>query len=409
MVSRNGNSFDRQFPELTVVPHFLQAETAILDGEIAVLDPKGRPDFGMIQPRIHQTDANSVAHLARRTPAKLFVFDLLYLDGYDLRAVPLLQRKQALAAILQPAERVQLSEHFAAKGEEMLEAARQAGLEGIIAKKADSKYESRRGSAWVKIKVTGQQEFVICGYTHGERATFSSLVLGVYEKGKLIFAGLVGTGFNDQSLQFVYSKLQPLETITPTLAEKTGIPRKVTWVRPELVCECKFTEWTREGRLRAPVFLGLRSDKDAGEVAREAGPQQHKEEVVVPGAKPLEARAAGEEPLIPAGAKELAVRVDDRPLHFTNVKKVYYPKDGYTKRDVLNYYDAVAPLILPYLEDRPLSLKRYPNGIHEEFFFQKNTPETYPDWLRTESIPSEHRGSAIRFVVCNDRATSASI
>lgn len=402
MVSRNGNSFDRQFPELSVVPNFLSAESAVMDGEIAVLDEKGRSSFGLIQPRIHQTDANSVAHLARKTPANLFVFDLLYWDGYDLRGVPLIDRKRALAAIVQASDRMTVSEHFETGGDEMLEAARQAGLEGIIAKRADSKYEPRRSNHWLKVKVTGTEDFVICGYTHGERDTFSSLVLGIYDAGELVYTGCVGTGFDDASLRVLRAKLEKLETKTMPFAKKPDIPRRVTWVRPELVCECKYSEWTRDGRLRAPVFLGLRVDKKPEEcvrgnvsVARAAEPEQ----------EPSPAKERSDQPLIPESAKELAVRIDGQPIKFTNVGKIYYPQDGYTKRDVINYYDAVSEYILPHLAGRPLSLKRYPNGIHQEFFFQKNTPETYPDWLRTESIPSDHRGSSIRFVVARDRAT----
>ena len=151
---------------------------------------KGDRDSSLIQPRIHQTNANEVAHLARKTPVKMFAFDLLYWNGYDLRNTPLLDRKRALAEIVTPGDRIQVSEHFMAKGDEILEAARQMGLEGVIAKEATSKYEPKRSRSWLKLKVTGQQEFVICGYTHGERATFSSLVLGVYDDGKLKYVGL---------------------------------------------------------------------------------------------------------------------------------------------------------------------------------------------------------------------------
>lgn len=401
MLSRNGNSFDRQYPELSVVPHYVEAQTAILDGEIAVFDAKGRSDFGLIQPRIHQTDPNSISHLVRKTPVKLLVFDLLYWNGFDLRQCALADRKKLLKDIVKPGDRIQYSEHFEAKGQEMLEAARQTGLEGVIAKRADSKYESRRSRNWLKVKITGHQEFIICGYTHGERSTFSSLVLGLYENGKLVYVGNAGTGFNDQSLSLLSQKMAPLETDKCPFGRKPAMLRRTTWVEPQLVCEIKFSEWTKDNKLRAPVFLGLRDDKKPEECVRE--------KLVNPDTIAPDEQAASEErteePLIPADVKEYSIQIDGQPLKFTNVKKIWYPKDGYTKRDLLNYYDAVAGLILPYLKDRPLSLKRYPNGIHEEFFFQKNTPETYPDWLRTEPIYSEHRGAPIRFVVCDNRAT----
>jgi bifunctional non-homologous end joining protein LigD len=391
LYSRNGNSFDRQYPELGVVPRSVRAETAILDGEIAVLDEQGRSRFELIQPRIHQTDPNSASHLARRNPAKLFVFDLLYCDGYDLREVPLLERKKLLAEIVEPSDGIQVSGHFTAEPQQMLDAAREAGLEGVIAKCSDSKYESRRSKNWLKVKVVGQQEFIICGFTHGDRLYFSSLVLGVREGDDLVYAGNAGTGFNDRNLPLLWKELEPRITPKCPFKKIPAMLRSATWVKPELVCECKFAEWTRDGKLRAPVFLGLRKDKAPEEVVRET-----------PEATPAEERPAPAE-LIPKGAKELTVTIDGHSLKFSNLQKVMFPKDKVTKADILNYYNAVAELIIPHLKDRPLSLKRYPNGIHEEYFFQKNVE--YADWLRTEAIPSEHRGAPINYVICNDRAT----
>jgi bifunctional non-homologous end joining protein LigD len=406
MISRNGNSYDRQFPELTVMPNYVRAESAIVDGEIAVLDSKGRATFGEIQPRIHQTDPNSIAHMARKTPAVFFAFDLLYLDGYDLRNAPLRERKAALEAVIEPSDRIRLSQHFTTSGEQMLEAARQAGLEGIMAKQWDSKYEDRRSRCWLKVKIHGQQDFVICGYTLGERTTFSSLVLGVYDRGKLEWAGNVGTGFNDQSLGTIFKKLKEIRTDKRPFDRAPAMLRDAEWVEPKLVCECKFTEWTKDGKLRAPVFLRLRSDKSPEECVREAAPVEREspaaaDQMEQQGSLPVVKNGD----FIPKRVKEYTVQIDGRSLRFSNVDKIYYPKDRFTKRDVINYYAAIAEYILPHLEDRPLSLKRYPNGIHEEFFFQKDIPETYPKWLRIEPIYSEHRGEPIRFVVCNDIST----
>jgi bifunctional non-homologous end joining protein LigD len=402
MISRAGNSFDRQYPELSVMPNYVRAETAILDGEIAVLDEKGRARFELLQPRIHQTDPNSVAHLARNTPVDFFAFDLLYWDGYDLRNVALSDRKDALNEVLQPSERIHISQHFATSCEQMLEAARQAGIEGIVAKEADSKYETKRSRCWLKIKIVGRQDFIICGYTHGERDTFSSLVLGLYEKGKLVWVGNVGTGFDDRSLSLLFKKLRELEVPRSPFGKTPDMLRKATWVRPELVCECKFTEWTKDGKLRAPVFLGLRTDKKAEDCVREAAPLSEAADET-PETKVEPPRDDQER--FPKRIKEVTLRIDGRALKFTNLDKIYFPKDGYTKRDVLNYYEGIAHLLIPHLRDRPLSLKRYPNGIHENFFFQKDIPEGYPDWLHIAPIHSEHRGEAIRFVIANDRST----
>ncbi len=395
--SRTGNRCERQYPELTVLPNFVRAETAIIDAEIAVIDEQGRPSFALIQPRIAQSDPNSIAHLSRSTPVTLFAFDLLYWDGFDLRGAPLIERKRALKAILESTDRIKYSEHFVARGAEMLEAARQAGLEGVMAKRVDSKYESRRSNCWLKIKVLNQQEFVICGFTHGDRDYFSSLVLGVYEGDELVHVGQVGTGFNDKSIRDIYDRLKPLITTRSPFRRKPKINRDVTWVRPELVCEVRFVEWTQDNQLRAPAFLGLRLDADPRQVRRERPdadlPAETQEE---------EASQPQSGPLIPEGVKEITVQVGAQSLRFTNLNKVFYPKDGYSKRDILNYYDEVAEYLLPHIQGRPLSLKRYPNGIHEEFFFQKNA-EGFPDWIRVEPIPSE--GRIIHYVVCDNRET----
>lgn len=387
--SRSGNRCTQQYPELGVLPNYVNATTALLDGEVAVVDDKGRPAFNLIQPRISVSDPNSIAHLSRSNPVNLFLFDVMYLDGYDLRAVPLMERKRVLGEIVTESDRIRLSGHFVARGREMLEAARQNGLEGIIAKRTDSKYESRRSPNWLKIKAVNEQEFVIGGFTAGERSYFSSLVLGTYRDGKLVHAGQVGTGFNERTLKEIYDRLKPL--ITPKSPFSGGITnrlgRDVTWVKPELVAQIKYLEFTPDGMLRAPVFLGLRTDKKSEDVVRE---QAHD-------ARPV---------LLPENASgDVTINVDGRPLKFTNLSKIWFPKDGITKRDVINYYDSVADLIVPHLRDRPLSLKRYPNGIEEEYFFQKNAEDKVPDWVRLEPIDSEHRGAPIHYIIANDRAT----
>lgn len=377
--SRTGIRCDRQYPELAVIPHQLAARTAILDGEIAVLDKNGISQFHLIQPRISNTDPNSIAHLARSTPVVYFVFDLLYLDGYDLRNVELSRRRELLESILTPSPVLRISEAFpASAGEALLDAARETGLEGILAKRAGSRYESKRSSDWLKIKIVGRQEFVIGGFTEpqGDRAYFGALVLGVYKEGKLHWVGNVGTGFDTKSLARLYSLLEPLITNTCPFAERPKPDKGMTWVKPDLVAEVKFANWTPDNRLRAPVFLGLRNDKETSSVIQELPTPHHDRK----------------------GADGPAVK-------FSNLSKVFYPDEGYTKGDVIAYYDTIADLILPHLKDRPLSLKRYPNGIKQEYFFQKNTPETFPTWLRTEYIDSEHNGHPIRYVFAEDRAS----
>jgi len=385
--SRSGLRCERQYPELAVIPHQVAAKQAVLDGEIAVLDEKGVSRFHLIQPRIANTDPNAIAHLSRSTPVVYFVFDLLYLDGYDLRGVALGRRRELLAEAVTPGGPLRISEAFPGAGEAMLEAARENGLEGIIAKHAASGYEPRRSREWQKIKIVTEQEFAIGGFTdpQGDRDFFGALVLGVYDEGQLRWVGNVGTGFDQKTLAWLSERLRPLITEKCPFAVRPKPDRGMTWVKPELVAQVKFAHWTTDGRLRAPVYLGLRQDKAAQEVEREsADPPQE---------------------LFPKSSRELTLELNGHSLKFTNLKKVFYPEEGYTKRDVLDYYAQVAGLILPHLRDRPLSLKRYPNGIGQEFFFQKNAAEAFAPWLRTELIDSDHNGRPINYVFAQDRAS----
>ncbi len=351
LYTRNNNRCEQNYPELNILPEQITAARAILDGELAVLDERGVSHFELIQPRIHSKEAAGAGK-----PVHYFAFDLLYLDGFDLRGAPLVERKKLLKQILQPHPLLRISEHFE-DGTAMLKAAKANGLEGLIAKRAGSIYESRRSRNWLKLKLTSEQEFVIGGYLPGERDYFGSLAVGFHEAGKLHYAGNVGTGFDETTRKALWLQL---ETRTAKLspfdvAEK--MPKGMVWVKPELVAQVKFANWTSDRKLRAPVYIGLRGDKP---------PQQVKQE--------------------------------KSPVHFSNLKKLYYPDDGYTKGDVVAYYQAVAPLLLPHLKDRPLSLKRYPDGIHGEFFFQKNTPESYPKWLPTETI------DGIRYIIAQNEA-----
>ena len=390
LVSRTGHSCEKQYPELSVIPHYLAASQAILDGEIAALDEKGAARFELIQPRIAQSDANAVSHMARSRPVVYFAFDLLYLNGYDLRQVALIERKQLLESILTPTAVLRYSEHFPGAGDAMLEAARETGIEGLMAKRAHSRYESRRSSEWIKIKIVERQEFAICGFTAGERDHFGALVLGLYDNGKLTWAGNVGTGFDQKTLAMLREKLDPLTTPHSPFPDSPKVGKDVTWVKPELVAEVKFANWTGEGRLRAPVYLGLRPDVNPRDCVREtAGPPS----------------SPSKEPLLAPTTNEVTLTIDRHPLKFTNLNKVFYPAEGIVKRDLLNYYDAVASLILPHLKDRPLSLKRYPNGIEQQFFFQKDAPLTFAPWLRTEEIYSDHNEAPIRYVFAEDRAS----
>jgi len=262
---------ERQYPELAVIPHHIAALQAVLDGEIAVLDARGVARFHLIQPRISNADPNSVAHLARSTPVVYFVFDLLYLDGYSLFRVDLKTRKHLLREVLAENQWVRYSEHFD-DGIQLYRAARERQLEGIIAKRSSSCYLTKRSRDWLKIKLTHEQECVIGGYTdpRGSREHFGSLVLGLYEGGRLIHVGQAGSGFNAGTQQQVWKLLAARKTAKNPFANGVEATRTVHFVRPELVARIKFTEWTHEGqsgaiKMRAPVFLGLRNDKEPRE------------------------------------------------------------------------------------------------------------------------------------------------
>lgn len=390
--TRNGNRCERQYPELDVLPSRIDATQAILDGEIAVLDDKGAPRFALIQPRIMNSDAAAIARMSRSRPVKLYLFDLLYLDGYDLRRATLAERRKLLETTLHPADPIRLSQTFE-PSDDLIEAARQNGLEGLVAKCLTSPYESRRSRDWLKLKLVLQQEFVICGYIPGEREHFGSLVLGTAtDSGKLQWVGNVGTGFDNKMLAALREKLDALETGRSPLEDDPKLLRGTVWVKPELVCEVKFSNWTQDGHLRAPVFLGLRTDVNPRDVIIEKPVEDG------PAKVRRKAPGAAKQPLLPGKEDELQCTINGHELKFTHLNKIFYPKDRYNKRDLLNYYDRVAPFLLPHLKDRALSLKRYANGIHEDFFFQKNAPDSFPKWMRFEEIDN------IRYVLSEDKA-----
>jgi len=276
LVSRNQNDLTAQYPELQELPEFIRAKTAVLDGEVVALDEAGRSSFSLIQQR---TGIRRIGkHVAPKAgiPVLYYAFDLLYLDGFDLRRVELEQRKKKLAEIIQAGGPVRYSEHFD-HGVQLFEAAQQKGLEGILAKRRDSFYEERRSSQWLKIKITQTIDCVIGGYTdpEGSRQYFGSIVLGLYDKNKnLIHVGQAGSGFDQKTLAEVWQKLKPLATNKNPFHGKVEALRDVHWVKPKLVAEIKFSDWTHETgeggmKLRAPVFLRLREDRKAEECAME--------------------------------------------------------------------------------------------------------------------------------------------
>jgi bifunctional non-homologous end joining protein LigD len=380
LVGRKGTMMDKQYPELATIAEHINGETAILDGEIAMLDDRGRPDFHLLQPRIMASGTRNIADMARQRPAIYFAFDLLYLNGYDLRGSPLSERRRLLASILKPSPVLRFSQGFDVPGDQLLEAVRAQGLEGIVAKRLSSSYRATRSPDWIKVKVAHEQEFVIAGYLVGAREHFGSLILGAYENGKLIWVGNVGTGFDLAMMKAIHRQIEPRRVHESPFGQQIDLPGEKVWVRPELVCRVKYNSWTDEARLRGPVFVGMRPDISPEECTREA------------------VAAAPRQPLLTGIKDEARVKVDGHTLRFINLNKIFYPEEGYTKRDILNYYDAVADRLIPHWKDRPLSLRRYPDGIHGEGFFQKNAATGFPDWMRSEKVVDVDRQEKLLIV-----------
>jgi bifunctional non-homologous end joining protein LigD len=375
--SRRGLRCEKQYPELAALASSINAKEAWLDGEICILDPQGRSRFELIQPRIH-ANLTAVKSLSETSPVTLFLFDLLYMDGYDLRGATLEDRKRLLARIVKPSDDVRISEAFETDGEHMFQAARQMKLEGVVAKDRHSRYAETRSTAWQKVKVNNEDEFVIAGFTKGERDYFGALVLGVKEGNSLRHVGQVGTGFDQKLMKEIHARLEPLITKACPIKPKPNL-KDVTWVKPEVVCQVRFLERTQDGMLRAPVFVALRDDKT------------------------VEATTEPPSDLDWSG-RELIADVDGHRLKFTNLDKLFFPKDGWKKRDLLQFYDSVSPWLLPHLKNRPLSMKRYPNGIAADYFFQKNATH-FPDWLHCVPIEESDPPKTNNYPLANDKAS----
>ena len=392
--SRNNISFKQRFADIARTLESIDRD-AVLDGEIVALDDKGRSYFQLLQNH-QRTGQGNIC---------FFVFDLLYLDGKDLRGLPLIERKEILRNLLPDLPNVRYSDHITEYGKDFFNIAQANNLEGVVAKRSNSRYVTgRRTREWLKIKIRLQQEAVICGFTEGRhsRKNFGSLVLGVYENDELTYIGLTGGGFDDAGLKEIYALLQPLVQPDSPFRERIRTDMPVKWVKPVLVCEVEFSEWTDERVMRQPIFLGLREDKDPKMVIREEFSSQ-----VLPSteAEGEAVEAAGKKKAKHTKEKNKIVVIDGNRLALTNLDKVFWPDEGYTKGDVIEYYRTVAHCMLPHLLDRPESLYRTPHGITRGGFFQKEAGELPPAWIKTKEIFSKHVDKSIKFFICQDEAT----
>jgi len=383
LLYRGGADAGSIYPEIVLALRALLAPRALIDGEVAVLDAEGRPSFAALQGRAALTRPGDVERAELVQPATYFAFDLLEVGERDLTPLPLRSRKALLARLLPRLGSLRLVEGVEERGGELFQAVQAQGLEGLVAKRADAPYRPGRSPDWVKVRTERRGDFVVVGYSAPGgrgRLGLGSLALAVRAGEELRYAGHVGSGLKDEELVRLRERLEPLGRGTPACRDVPPSLRGVSWVEPAIVCEVSYHAWTAEGRLRQPVFVRVRDDKRPEECGSEGRPS--------PGGK-----APGEKEEQAPPQREVAL---------TNLDKVYFPEDGLTKGDLIGYYRAVAPFILPWLKARPLTLTRFPDGIHGKSFFQKDAPAWRPSFIHTAVVHSEEGGRDLTQYVVDD-------
>ncbi|HTL27146.1 MAG TPA: DNA ligase D [Burkholderiales bacterium] len=405
--SRRGLDLTPAFPRLAAELAKQSASGMVLDGEVVAFDANGKPSFNALQNRVQLKSEREIAAADQSTPTVFFCFDLLHFAGIDLRDAPYRDRRRYLSQCLLPSPLVQLV-HATEDAEALQKAAIASGFEGIVGKKKDSKYESgRRSALWLKVKPTQSADFLIGGYTSGKgsRGPLGAIAVGYREKGKLVYASHVGSGFDDRTLKELKTRLQGLERETCPFTETPPSNGPATWVEPKLVAEVKFHSWTEDGRLRAPVFLRLRDDIDPKAVRRAKAPEPEKP-----------ARESGEvgevvRQLDTNKRPNFTLAVGRHQIKLTHLDRVYWPADEalqqppVTKRDLLRYFAQVSPYILPHLADRPLTMIRMPDGIHGQRFFQKHWDQAKPPFAKTVTVFSDSKDESHDYLLCNDLPT----
>ena len=388
LLTRNGNDCAASFPELVRAVAALPFDRVVLDGEVVALDDTGRPSFQRLQGRARLRRPIDVRHATVTSPVTFYAFDLLGFEDFDLRGLPLTARKELLRTVLPPVGALRYLEHVEDAGEALYRETERLGLEGIVAKKAASPYKGGRSPAWLKIRSRHTGDFVVVGFTapKGSRGGFGALHLADYVSRELVYAGRAGSGFSDEQLREVRGRLEAQRRRDPPCSGPIPAEKGTTWVEPTTVCEVEYTEWTGEGLLRQPVFLRFRDDKQPEDCVRDV-------------------RAPDDS--VEKAARSPGARRDERvdvgpPFELTNIRKVFWPEDGYTKGDLIDYYRAVSPWLLAYLRNRPVVMTRYPDGITGKSFFQKDAPGFRPPWIRTERMWSEDTQREIDYFVCDD-------
>ena len=424
LFARSGREITARYPEVMLAFNTLPFDRFVMDGEIVALDERGHPSFQLLQRRMHVEDRHQVARLSFAVPVHHYLFDLLAFDGFDLRELPLEQRKDMLGQLIRGDGPLRYCEHVVGHGHAFYEEVSKAGLEGIIAKRREGPYRGTRSGDWLKIKCPITRNFVIGGYTDpgGTRTHFGALLLGMYDaQGELRFMDKVGTGFNRDMLEKIRAMLDPLARATSPFRvskpEEPAPPRDGHFTEPRLVCEVRFNEFTNHGGIRHPAFLRMMPDVDPRECRYElldegdspvlesdAGepPDTNGEDLSDPGSAILEAA----EPIVRNSGKHRAAD-DNLKAVTTHPDKIFWPKEGYTKGEMVEYYRAISKWMLPYLADRPVMLTRYPDGIAGKSFYQKDAPAFAPRWLRTQQIYSEDADREISFFVIDSEEALA--
>ena len=423
--SRNLLDITSQYPELRALGESLGSTEAVLDGEIVAINDEGRPDFGLLQRRMGVSRPGDARRRMKDTPALYFAFDLLHLNGHSTMELSYIERRKLLQSLGLEGPNWKTPSYHAGDGEAMRASAASQGLEGVIAKRLNSPYvPGKRNGGWLKIKNNRTEEFVVGGWTPGEgnrSSTIGALLLGYYDSdgggAGLTYVGKVGTGFTEQFMRDLVPRLKRLVQQQNPFSGGGKLPAGATFVRPELVAEVEFTEFTHDGNLRHPAFKRFRPDKQATEVARAEAVEGMSASGASTGMEPGEEKpmATPETDNIVDTGKRVAkgkieVVIEDRTLQLSNSDKVLYPATGFTKAEVINYYLRIAPVMLPHLRDRPMTLKRYPDGVDAEFFFEKQRPRHAPTWVKAASVDSgSGRGgrTKIDFVLVNDLPTLA--
>jgi bifunctional non-homologous end joining protein LigD len=418
--SRNLKDVTDSYPELFAMNTALGSHSAVLDGEIVALDGTGRPSFEALARRMHTASRAKARKLAKGIPVTYVIFDLLWLDGHSLMRTPYGERRRQLAALALSGESWQAPEHVVGEGKALLTATAELGLEGVVAKRLDSQYQpGLRTRDWVKVKRVGRQELVVGGWMPGKGKrgeSIGALLGGVYEDdGQLRYVGRVGGGFTDSELQRLSGLLAPLARVTSPFESGERPPAGARFCEPRVVVEVEFASWTSRGNLRAATYKGLREDKPARQVVREDKPARQvvredkpaRQVVREDGDADTQADAPtqtlGSLSIRRRGAESADATVEGRELKLSNLDKVLYPKARFTKGELIAYYATIAPVMIGHLSERPLTVTRWPDGVHAKSFFQKQAPAHRPEWVRTATVASERK--PIDYTLADDLPT----